>query len=93
MNIGTLRELRADNATTHALLTELIEQQRRTNELLAMATTPSKPVQVANSKPKDTWMDVSDSTTVVVDARGQMTVDGKPAPKKPMQATRGAAKK
>lgn len=41
MNLGTLRELRADNAKTHALLTELIEQQKRTNELLSAADKPT----------------------------------------------------
>lgn len=51
MNLGTLRELRADNARTHALLTELIKAQQRTNELLATLVEQGKPVQVANSKP------------------------------------------
>lgn len=45
MNLGTLRELRADNAKTHALLTELIGYQKRTAELLAilLLTEPPKP--------------------------------------------------
>lgn len=51
MNLGTLRELRADNARTHALLTELIKAQQRTNELLATLAEQGKPAQVANTKP------------------------------------------